>query len=163
MCFDCSDRNHTNNYYHGIRKFVEYFGRTATYGTDTHSTIMKESTKVIARLVKVKTGDAEIDKMLLGKLLSEWVSRTITLLENMGQAYNVILRQITTFTRPKIKSLKAWEATSESLDLIALMKGIKGLVFRHDKTKYFNMGMRSDLLRFLNLNQGGGGDCDGVP
>ena len=58
VCFDCSDRNHTNNYSHGIRKVVEYFGRTATYGTDIHSTIMKESPKVVTRPVKVNTGNA---------------------------------------------------------------------------------------------------------
>ena len=44
---------------------------------------------------------------------------------------------------------------SESLDLIAPMKGIKGLVFRHNDTKYFYMGIRSSLRGFLYLHQGG--------
>ena len=35
------------------------------------------------------------------------------------------------------------------------MKGIKGLIFRNNDTKYFCMGMRSDLHGFLNLHQGG--------
>ena len=74
-----------------MRKIAEYFGQTARNRTDIQSTIMKEYPKVIARLIKVNTVDADIDNMLLGKQLSEWVSQTSKLLENMGQAYNVIL------------------------------------------------------------------------
>ena len=54
-----------------MRKFAEYFGQTARYGTDIQSTIMKESPKVISRPFKVKTGNVDIDKMLLGKQLTE--------------------------------------------------------------------------------------------
>ena len=74
----------------------------------------------------------------------------------MGQAYNVILRQSMNLTRSKLESLKRWGAMLESSDLIALMKSIKGLIFRHDGTEYFYMGMRSSLRGFLNLHQGGG-------
>ena len=93
--------------------------------------------------------------MLMGKQLSEWVSRTSKLLVNMGQVYNVILRQSTTFTRLKLDGLKIWEEMSESSDLITLMKGIKGLVFRNNDTEFFYIGMRSALRGFLNLHQGG--------
>ena len=75
--------------------------------------------------------------------------------ENMRQAYNVILGKSTTFTRSKLESLKGWKAMLDSSDLIALMKGIKGLNFRHGDTKNFYMGMRSDLRGFLNLYQRG--------
>ena len=138
-----------------MRKVAEYFGQTATYGTDIQYTITKESTKVTARPVKVNTGDADIDKMMLGKQLSEWVLRTVKLSANMGQTYNVIIGQSTNSTRSKLDSLKGWEAMLESLDLIALMKGIKVLIFRHNDTKYFYMGMHSALCGFLNLHQGG--------
>ena len=56
VCFNCSERNHANNYSQGTRKAAEYFGWTATYGTDIQPAIMKEYTKVIARTVKVNTG-----------------------------------------------------------------------------------------------------------
>ena len=68
-----------------MRKVAEYFGRTDRYGTDIHSTIIKESPKVITRPIKVNTGDADIEKILLGKQLSEWVSQTSKLSDNMGQ------------------------------------------------------------------------------
>ena len=67
VCFACSNGNHANNYYQGMRKVADYFGQTARYGTDIQSTIMKEYPKLIARTVKVNTGGAEIYKMLLGK------------------------------------------------------------------------------------------------
>ena len=124
VCFDCSNGNNTNNYSQGMIKVAEYFGRTATYGTYIQSTIMKESPKVTARPAKVNIGNVEIVKMLIGKQLSEWVSWTSKLSANMGQAYNVILGQSTTFTRSKLESLKGWEAMSESSDLISLVKGI---------------------------------------
>ena len=111
--FDCSDENHANNYYQGMRKVAEYFGRTATYGTDIQSTIMKESTKIIAIPVRFNTVNAEIDKMITSKQLSEWVPQTSKLSANMGQAYNVILGQSTTFARSKIDSIKVWDAMSE--------------------------------------------------
>ena len=82
------------------------------YGTDIQSTITKESPKVIASTVKVNTGDEDIEKMLLGKQLSERVLWTSKLSENMGQAYNVILGQIMTFTRSNLESLKGWETMS---------------------------------------------------
>ena len=43
----------------------------------------------------------------------------------------------------------------DSSEPISLMKGIKGLIFRHDDTDYFYMGMRSALCGFLNLHKGG--------
>ena len=73
--------------------------------------------------------------MLLGKQLSEWVSWMSKLLANMGQVYNVILGQSMTFTRSKLKSLKGWDAMLESSDLIALMRGIKGIIFQHKDTE----------------------------
>ena len=78
------------------------------YGTDIQSTAMKEYPKVIARTVKVNTSIAEIEKILLGKQLLVWLSRTSKLLANMGQAYNVILGQSTTFNTSNLESLKGW-------------------------------------------------------
>ena len=48
--------------------------------------------KIVPRPVKVNTSNAEINKMLLGKELSEWEQRTSKLLAKMWQAYNFILR-----------------------------------------------------------------------
>ena len=76
VCFDCSDRNDANNYSQGMRKVAEHFGKTARYRTDIQSTIMKEYPEVIASPVKVNTGNADIENMLLVKQLSEWVPRT---------------------------------------------------------------------------------------
>ena len=63
---------------------------------------MKESPKIIARPVKFNTGDVEIDKMMLGKQLSEWVLRMRKLLANMSKAYKYILRKSMYFTRLKL-------------------------------------------------------------
>ena len=35
------------------------------------------------------------------------------------------------------------------------MKGINGLIFKHDDTEYFYTVMQSALCRFLNIHQGG--------
>ena len=96
---------------------------------------MKESPKVIARLVKDNTGNADVDRMLLETKLSEWVLMTRKLLANMGQEYNMIPQQSTTFTRSKLESLKGWEAMLDISDLIVLMKDIKGLILRNYSTK----------------------------
>ena len=96
-----------------------------------------------------------MDKMLLGKELSECVHRTSKMLANMVQAYNIILGQCTTFTRLKLDSFNGWEATLENADQIILVKGIKGLIFKHDVAEYFCTGMRSALRGFLDLHQGG--------
>ena len=53
---------------------------------------------------------------------------------NIGQAYNVIIRQSMNFARLKLENFKGWEAMSENSDLIALIKGIKGLIFKHNDT-----------------------------
>ena len=68
-----------------MRKVSEYFGQTATYGTDIQSKIMKGTTKIIARPVKVNTGDGEVENMIIGKELSEWVQRTSKLSEKWGR------------------------------------------------------------------------------
>ena len=73
----------------------------------------------------------------------------------MVHAYNVIMGQCTIFARSKLESLGGWETTSENSGLIVLMKGIKGLIFKHDYTEYFFTGMRLTLRVFLNLHQGG--------
>ena len=76
VCFNCSDGNHANSYSQGMRKFAEYFGRMDRYGTEIQSSIMMESPKIITRSVNINTGNADIEKMLLVKQLSEWVLRT---------------------------------------------------------------------------------------
>ena len=124
------------NYFQVMRRVAEYFGRTATYGTDIQLTIMKGMQKVLTRPVKVIMGDDKIENMLLRNELSHWVHQTSKMLVNMGQAYNAILVQCTTFTRSKLKSLGVWEATLEKSDLIVLMKVIKGLIFKHDNADY---------------------------
>ena len=43
----------------------------------------------------------------------------------------------------------------ENLDLIDLIKGIKGLFLRHDDTGYFYIRMRSALQGFLNMQEVG--------
>ena len=63
-------------YSQGMRRVADFFGRMATYGTDIQYAIMTETTKIIPRKVKVNTGDAEIENMLLGKELLEWVQHT---------------------------------------------------------------------------------------
>ena len=94
-----------------MRKVAEYFDRTATYGTDIQTTIMKGTVKILMRPFKFTTGDNEVDNMLLGKELSEWVHGTRKMLANMGQAYNIILVQCMAFTRSKLESLIGWEET----------------------------------------------------
>ena len=79
-------------YSQGMRRVADFFGRMATYGTYIQYAIMTETTKIIPRKVKVNTGDAEIENMLLGKELLEWVQHTRKLSENMGKDYKVILR-----------------------------------------------------------------------
>ena len=64
---------------------------------------MKGTEKVITKPVKVTTGEDNIDSILFGKELSEWVHCTNKLSENMGQSYNVILGQCTTFIRSKTR------------------------------------------------------------
>ena len=50
-----------------MRKVIEYFGQTATYSTDIQLMIMKATRKVLKILVKVATGDKEIDKCFSGR------------------------------------------------------------------------------------------------
>ena len=73
----------------------------------------------------------------------------------MVHAYNVIMGQCTIFARSKLESLGGWETTSENSGLIVLMKGIKGLIFKHDYTEDFFTGMQLTLRVFLILHQGG--------
>ena len=54
-------------------------------------------------------------------------------------------------TRLNLESLKRWELMSKNSGMISLMKGIKGLIFKHDNTEYFCTSMRLDIHVFLNL------------
>ena len=73
---------------------------------------------------------------------------------NMGQSYNIILGQFMNFARLKLGSLSGWEAPSENSNIIFLVKGIKGLIFKHKNVNYLYTGIRSTLRGFLNLHQG---------
>ena len=69
---------------------------------------MKGTVKILARPFKATMVNNELDKMLLGKEMLEWVHRTRNILANMGHAYNSILGQCTIFTRSKLDSLCVW-------------------------------------------------------
>ena len=73
---------------------------------------MKGTVNIIVVPIKGNTGGDEIDKMILGKELSEWVQRTSKILVNMRQLYIIIVGQRTIFTRWKLDSLKCWEKMS---------------------------------------------------
>lgn len=93
---------------------------------------MEGTAKILARPVKVKTDDKEANKILLGKELPEWVHRTSKLSINTENLYNIIPGQRMSFTRSKLEILKGWEEILESLDVISLLEGTKGLLFKHD-------------------------------
>ena len=155
VCFDCYNGNNTNNYYQGMRKVSKYFDGISTYGTEIQSTIRKGAVKILKIMVKVTTGNNEVDKMLIGKELPEWVHRTIKLSEKMVHEYKVLLGKCMNFTRLKLEILKGLEETSNKSDLFSLMKGINGLIFKHENAEYFYTGMQLELRVFLDLNQGG--------
>ena len=54
---------------------------------------MKGTVNIIVVPIKGNTGGDEIDKMILGKELLEWVQHTSKILVNMRQLYIIIVGQ----------------------------------------------------------------------
>ena len=77
-----------------MRKVDEYFGQIATYGADILYTIMKGAAKILTRPVKATMGDDEVENMLLGREILEWVYHTSKMSVKMGQVYTVILKAV---------------------------------------------------------------------
>ena len=57
--------------------------------------------------------------------------------------------------RVETQEPSGWATTLKNYDIIVLMKGIKGLIFKHADADYLYTRMRSALRAFLNLQQGG--------
>jgi hypothetical protein len=130
LTFDCAEGRDTVSYNLSIKELALYTGRTFTYGADLKWTIEHEK-----MFIAPKPGDIDLatinatDKHIWEKRVDEYVKRNMRLSENCKKLYSLILGQCAEYMKSKLESLLDYASFNDAVDVVALIKAIKGLMY----------------------------------
>jgi hypothetical protein len=93
------------------------------------------------------------DKEIWKQLVVEYVRRNSKLTQNMETVYSLICGQCTEYMVAKLKGLPDYNSFNDSVDLIKLLKAIKGLTYHFEGQRYQALALHGALTRFYMLRQ----------
>jgi hypothetical protein len=151
--FDCADGKQADWYNTTIREITSYAGRTYDYGGDIRWSIKNEKKYVPTKPADVGTTATTTDKRIWEKEIDAYVRRKAKLTANCEKLYSLILGQCTEHMVSKLESLNDFKEIERALDVIKLMKAIKGVSYQFEGQKYEDEALHQAMKRFYLFNQ----------
>jgi hypothetical protein len=151
--FDCAEGKQADRYNTTIREITAYTGRTYDYGGDIRWSIKNEKKYVTIKPADVGTTATATDKRIWEKEIDEYVQRKAKLTSNCKKLYALILGQCTEHIISKLESLDDFKEIERALDVIKLMKAIKGVLYQFEGQKYEDEALHEAMKRFCLFNQ----------
>jgi hypothetical protein len=93
------------------------------------------------------------EKQIWEKEIDEYVRRKAKLTANCEKLYSLILGQCTEHMVAKLESLDDFKEIERGLDVIKLMKAIKGVSYQFEGQKYQDEALHKAMKRFYIFNQ----------
>jgi hypothetical protein len=151
--FDCADGKQADRYNTTIQEITAYTGRTYEYGGDIRWSIKNEKKYVPTKPDDVGTTARATDKRIWEKNIDAYVRRKAKLTANCEKLYSLILGQCTEHMVSKLESLDGFKEIERALDVIKLMKAIKGVSYQFEGQKYEDEALHQAMKRFYLFNQ----------
>jgi hypothetical protein len=151
--FDCANGKQADRYTTTIQEITAYAGRPYDYGGDIRWSIKIEKKYVPIKPADVGTTATATDKRIWGKEIDEYVRRKAKLTANYEKLYSLILGQCTEHMVSKLESLDDFKEIERALDVIKLMKAIKGVSYQFEGQKYEDEALHQAMKRFYLFNQ----------
>jgi hypothetical protein len=98
--------------------------------------VEKESKFVVPLPAEIPEKATATQKRIWERRVDDFVKRENKLAENYQTLDSLVWGQCTEYMRAKLKAVTSYEAMKGSLNLIALLKTIKGLIYQHEGHKY---------------------------
>jgi hypothetical protein len=92
-------------------------------------------------------------KRIWEKRVDEYVKRDVRLTENCKKLYSLILRQCTEYMKSKLESLLDYDVFNDTVDVVALIKAIKGLTYQFESQRYHSQALHKAIRRFYRFYQ----------
>jgi hypothetical protein len=151
--FDCADGKQADQYV-TIREIAAYVGRTYDYGGDVRWSIKNEETYLPTKPAGIGASTDPTDKRIWEKEIDEYVRRKAKLTSNCEKLYSLVLGKCTDHMVAKLESLPEIKNIDCDLDVIKLIKTIKGLSYQFEGTKYQEKALHQAIKRFYLFGQG---------
>jgi hypothetical protein len=151
--FECANGKQANRYNTTIQEITAYAGRTYDYGGDVRWSIKNEKKCVPIKPADVEATATATDKRLWEKEIDEYVRRKAKLTANCEKLYSLILGQCTEHMVSKLEYLDDFKEIERALDVITLMKAIKGIAYQFDGQTYEDDALHQAMKRFYLFNQ----------
>jgi hypothetical protein len=149
---DCTDGQHNDQYAVNMKEISIYAGREYAHGGDIRWTLVNEKRfKVPKPVDPTEEKPTLTDKDIRKQSVVEYVRRNNKLTQNMETVYSLILGQCTEYMVAKLKGLPEYNSFNDSVDLIKLLKAIKGLTHHFEGQRYQAMTLNGALTRFYTL------------
>jgi hypothetical protein len=152
--FDCAEGRHADSYNLSIKELALYVGRIFTYSADLKWTIEHEKLFVAPKPENIDIAKINATyKRIWEKRVEEYVKRDIRLTENCEKLYSLILGQFTEYMKSKLESLLDYDVFNEAVDVVALIKTIKGLTYQFESQRYHSQALHKAICRFYRFYQ----------
>jgi hypothetical protein len=135
--FDFTDGKNADIYNLSMKEIAEYGGRTYTYGGDLKFTVESEEKFTLPKPTKVEVDQLDAThKQIWEKRIDEYVKLDMKLNENCQNLYSLIWGQCTEYMRAKLEAVVGYDKMRTSLNVIRLIKSIKGLTYKFEGQNY---------------------------
>ena len=148
--FDCGQPKHADLCNTTMEEVLNLIRLNFKEGKMVARTIVSGKTITIKKLVKPTDGDKTDLKIWKAKI-KNYVSKESTYEQALQRAYGLVLGQCTQNMLANLKSLKEFEKFDKDANLLALLKGVKSLVFSFDVTKSIPDALVMALKNFYKL------------
>ena len=148
--FDCGQPKHADLYNTTMEEVINHIRLNFKEGELVVRTIVSGNTVTIKKPVKPTNGD-ETDLEIWRAKIKNYVIKESNYEMALQRAYGLILGQCTQNMLANLKALNEFEQFDEDADMLALLKGVKSLVFNFEVTKSLPDALVMALKNFYKL------------
>jgi hypothetical protein len=152
--FDCAAGKQADRYNTTIWEITAYAGRTYDYGGDIRWSIKNEKKYEPTKPNDVGATATATDKRIWEKEIDEYVRRKAKLTAKCAKLYSLILGQCIEHMVAKLESLDDFKEIERRLDVIKLMKAIKGVSYQFEGQTYQGNDKRQTPRNVSNTRLG---------
>jgi len=137
---DCGQPHHAESHSKSLEAITNHVRVNFREGVYVARTIAMETLVPVPRPVAVLGDDGAastdvMDVAILNSEIKNYVSRKVTYVTSLGQAYGLVWGQCTPNMRANLEALTSFNDMKSKEDLLELLKSIKSRVFNFDQNK----------------------------
>jgi hypothetical protein len=137
--FDCPNGRPSDQYNITMKKIAEYVEREYTYGGDIRWTVKNEKRFTVPKPEDSDETSASsaTEQRIWERCTEEYIKRDDILTENCETVYSLVMGQCTESMTAKLEGLEEYNSIQSNVDVIKLIKAIKGITYQYNTMTVF--------------------------